>query len=109
MSACQITKRFCFTEDRARAYIFRLLDEAIVDQEGQRVLNGKVQLLPEALLQVCLTGVVQLALSQRHSCELKILAHLGLLLECARPLACLPNVVSTSLTLQARRVVNCRV
>ena len=77
MSACQITKRFCFTEDRARAYISRLLDEAIVDQEGQRVLNGKVQLLPKALLQVRLTGVVQLALSQRHSCESNITAHLA--------------------------------
>ena len=99
MSACQITYRSCFTEERARSHIFRLFDEAIVDQEGQRVLDGEVQLLPKALLQVRLTGVVQLALSQRHSCKLKIPTHLGLLLECGRPFTCLPDIVSTSLTL----------
>jgi len=39
-----------------------------MDEKGQRVLHSKVQLLPEALLQVRLACIIQLALSQWHSC-----------------------------------------
>ena len=39
-----------------------------MDEEGQGVLHSKVQLLPKALLQVRLAGIVQLALRQRYSC-----------------------------------------
>ena len=50
------------------AHISGLLHQAVVDEEGQRVLHGKVQLLAKALLQVRLAGVVQLALRQRRPC-----------------------------------------
>ena len=50
------------------AHICSLLDEAVMDEEGQRVLHSKIQLLPKALLQVRLACIIQLALSQRHSC-----------------------------------------
>jgi hypothetical protein len=69
MSACHLRKMSCLTEDRARAHVFSLLYEAIMDKEGQGVLDCEVQLLPKALLQVRLTSVVQLALSQWDSCS----------------------------------------
>ena len=55
-----------------RSHIASLLDEPIMDEEGQGVLHSKVQLLPKALLQVRLTGVIQLALRQRYSCAHEI-------------------------------------
>ena len=64
------------------AHICGLLDEAVMDEEGQRVLDSKVQLLPKALLQVRLACVIQLALSQWHSCMICQLSSLCSKLGC---------------------------
>lgn len=56
-----------------RRYLGVAGDEAVAQQEGQGVLDGKVERLAVALLQVLLALLVQLLLTQRPPCTAPIL------------------------------------